>query len=148
MGGLASSGLFNAGNIGSIAAVLAVLVAAASIIGVSFRNGRSAQVLANYKGLAESYALKHQEQEAEIKALQERLAQKDIQLSALQERVSTLQELVTGRATYDQLAADFGRLVTQNESRTAEILAQTGQVRSEVREMRIVLDEMKRGASQ
>lgn len=146
MSWLASSGLFNSGNAGSLAAVLALLVAAASIVGISFKNGRSAQVLANYKGLAESYALKHQEQEAEIKDLQERLAQKDIQLSALQERVSMLQELVTGRATYDQLAADFGRLVTQNESRNAEILAQAGEVRSEVRTIHAMLEEMKRGS--
>lgn len=146
MSWLASSGIFNAGNLGSLAAVLAVLVAAASIVGVSFRNGRSAQVLANYKGLAESYALKHQEQEAEIKALQERLAQKDIQVGALQERVSTLQELVTGRAAYDQLAADFGRLVTQNENRNAEILALAGAVRTEVREMHVLLEKMRGGA--
>lgn len=126
------------------ATVVALLIVVAGILAVTFRNARTAQSIKNWRELAESYEAKSNQQEGKIAELQHKaveetrtreaeMKKKDIQISNLQERVSTLQEILTGRAAFEELSLAITGLVSQLQERTSESLSQMNEIRSELR---------------
>jgi hypothetical protein len=124
-----------------IAAVGAVggIAAAVTVVGASFRTGRSAQVLANYKAEAESW-------QGRALADEEALAEANRQLTGLRIRVAALQDMVTGKTAVEQLAADFRsfmalreqnftQVIEHMDAAIAEALKQVNATRGEVRDV-------------
>jgi hypothetical protein len=86
-------------------AILAFLVTAGGVIGVSLRIGRNTQTIANYREAATSWEAKAKAQEGQIEELQAADTAKATQITELTAKVQLLQDMVTGKTAIEQLAA-------------------------------------------
>jgi predicted RNase H-like nuclease (RuvC/YqgF family) len=108
-------------------------------VGASARNSNNAQTLANYREAAASWKEKAEAQDVAIKELEARDAEKERQISELTGRLTMLQDMVTARPAFEQLASDFSRMVAQIDTRMAEVLAQGTELRRELRQVHDVI---------
>lgn len=94
--------------------VVGFLVTAAGLVGVSFKVGRNAQTVSNYRDSADAWEKKSHSQAEEIAELKAKLSANEATSNKLQDRVQILEELVTGKATFTNLVAsidaNFSRL--------------------------------------
>ncbi len=96
----------DAGAIVVYAGGFSALLAAAGVAGAAFRSARTGQGAA-----------------------------KDAAITELQGKVAVLQDMVTGKAAVEQLAAGFGQMVAHMDERVSEALKQAGAIRGEVRDV-------------
>ena len=87
--------------------LIALLLAGAGAIGTwaALRVGKNAQVLKNYRDVAASWKEKAEAQEDQIKDLITDLATAHAETNRLSDRVTFLQDAVTGKSAIDALAA-------------------------------------------
>lgn len=109
----------------STVGVLGFLVVVAGILGAAFRTSRNVQSIANYRDAAQSWEARANAQEQEldqqrvqiencnhrIELLQQELAAKDTQVAGLQEQITQLRELLTGRAAFESLTGKISEAV-------------------------------------
>lgn len=113
------------GQVITFLSIIGFLVTAAGLIGVSFKVGRNAQVVTNYRDSANAWETKARAQSSEIAELQEKLATNDSLIKKLQDRMKMLEELVTGQAAISSLTtsidASFTNLTTHLDSLVNQI---------------------------
>ncbi len=119
----------------SVVLIVGVAITAAAAIGGSFRTGRAAMAIANYRTLAESWEAKAHEAEAQKLVMAEQVAD-------LTARVGVLQDLVTGKAQVDTLTTRVDRITAllddraaRMDARVSEILQQIGASRADLRKL-------------
>lgn len=96
----------------TILSVIGFLITAAGLIGVSFRVGRNAQTVNNYRESADAWEMKAKAQADTIAECQARLAENDVTIRKLQDRVQILEEMVTGHTAITTLATDISNYFT------------------------------------
>lgn len=136
---LLASGFWDSNAVLGWSAFIGLIITAAAVAGASARNSHSAQTLANYREAARSWKEKSEAQDVAIKELEARDAEKDRQISELNGRLAMLQDLVTAKPAFDQLAADFAHMVSQIDNRMTESLSQVNEVRRELRQLHDVV---------
>lgn len=129
----------------AIGSLIGLLIVIAGVLGAAFRTSRNVTTISNYREAAQSWetragaqeteladqarTIEHQQQQ--LDALTAKLVEKDTQIAALQAQVSSLRDLIAGRATFEAL-----------DTKIAEVLATTGENRRDLREiLQIVRDE-------
>jgi N-methylhydantoinase B/oxoprolinase/acetone carboxylase alpha subunit len=110
----------------TIAALVTLLITAAGAIGGSWRLSRNTQSVNIYRENAKAWQDKAELQEAEISELRLSSNVKDEQITDLRARISTLEDMVTGRSLLEQMAAD-------SRTRYGELLNVVAGMRSELR---------------
>jgi uncharacterized coiled-coil protein SlyX len=123
-------------SLSSILSLVSIIVAVLTVMGLaggSFRVSRNTQTVANYREAALSWEAKADAQEKDIELLRAALIEKDRQIAELQGRVVVLQDMVTAAPAIEHLATTMADVVTRMDTRGAEVLAQIGQLRGEVR---------------
>ena len=127
-----------------VAVIGGFLITAAGAIATwaALRTGRQAAVLSNLKEAADSATRlatvrkdEIDEQQRHIDQLDKANADKDKQIANLTGRVQQLSDLVTGRPEWAQLTASFALITQHMDTRISEALAQTDQIRAEIREV-------------
>jgi cell division protein FtsB len=83
--------------------IIALLLAVAGVLGISFRNGKNTTTLANYREAAQAWEAKSNAQESQIKDLQDQVAALTLENTRLDAEMHTLRDLVTGRAELQAL---------------------------------------------
>jgi predicted nucleic acid-binding Zn-ribbon protein len=127
-----ASGFWDSNSLLGWSAFVGLLLTAAAVAGASARNSHNAQTLANYRDAAQSWKEKSEAQDVAIKELEARDAEKDRQLSELNGRLAMLQDMVTARPAYEQLAADFSRMAGQIDRHLSEAMTQSAEIRREL----------------
>jgi chromosome segregation ATPase len=131
---------FTGSNIIALGALVAIVVALATVAGGTFRGARSATTLKNLKDAAESWetranALESQTkaQNDEINSLKESESRKDKEIAELRGRINALQDMVTGRVEIELLVQEVQELNEAGKSRVSEVLAQVSEIRADIR---------------
>lgn len=96
----------------TLLSVIGFLVTAAGLVGISFRVGRNAQTVNNYKDSAEAWEMKARTQTDEIAELHEKLTANDVIIKKLQDRVRVLEDLVNGQTAINALSANIDKSFT------------------------------------
>lgn len=130
-----ASGFWDSNAVLGWSAFIGLIITAAAVAGASARNSHNAQTLANYRETARSWKEKSEAQDVAIKELEARDAEKDRQISELNGRLAMLQDMVTARPAFEQLAADFNRMVGQIDRHLADALSQGAEIRAELRQV-------------
>ncbi len=125
----------DAGAIVVYAGGFSALLAAAGVAGAAFRSARTGQVVTELQRLADTRKEKAADLDRAIADLQAEGAAKDLKITELQGKVAVLQDMVTGKAAVEQLAAGFGQMVAHMDERVSEALKQAGAIRGEVRDV-------------
>lgn len=115
----------------TLLSVIGFLVTASGLVGVSFKVGRNAQTVSNYRDSADAWEKKSHSQADEMAELNARLAANDIKFAAneatikkLQDRVQVLEELVTGVAAITGLATKMDQSFVSLQMHIDEVAAQ------------------------
>ena len=109
------------GGIVSVGSLLGLLIVVTGILGAAFRTSRNVSTISNYRDAAQSWEARAnaQEQElasqqtqinacnTEIEGLHREVADKNKQLDGLQSQITSLRELLSGRAAFEKLAEQF-----------------------------------------
>jgi chromosome segregation ATPase len=121
--------MLNAGNILAIVALVGLLITAATVIGGSFRVSRNTQTVSNYREAALSWESQSKALEAQVRLFEEQLAErevhartmesqfeaqlaeKDARIHELEGRLTTLQDVVTGKAAVEALTVEMRSVV-------------------------------------
>jgi hypothetical protein len=107
-------------NIGSLIAIIGLLITVAGLIGASFRIGRNAQTVNTYREAANAWESKAKAQADEIDELRDKLAVAEATIEKMQARLKLLEEMVTGRIAITDLTikmeASFASLQAGIES--------------------------------
>jgi len=115
-------------HIATLLSVIGFVITAAGLVGVSFRVGRNAQTVNNYRESASAWEMKAKSQADEITALQQKLNDQDAVIKKLQERVAVLEDMATGKAAVADLAAtitnSFANLQSRMDSLAIQIKGQ------------------------
>lgn len=114
----------------TILSVIGFLVTAAGLVGISFKVGRNAQTVSNYRDNADSWEKKALSQSGEIADLQARLVANDAVIRRLQDRVGLLEEMVTGKAAINELAVTIS---TSFVNLQAHVDSRMEQLRDDIR---------------
>jgi hypothetical protein len=121
---------FNAGNILAVIAIIGLLITAATVVGGSFRVGRNTQTVSNYREAALSWEASAKALEAQVHQFEEQLAERDVharevetgfeaqlaekdaRIHELEGRLTTLQDVVTGKSAVEALTVEMRAVVT------------------------------------
>src|SRR6266496_2887283 len=118
----------DAGAIVVYAGGFSALLAAAGVAGAAFRSARTGQVVGELQRLADTRKEKAADLDRAIADLRAESAAKDA-------AITELQDMVTGKAAVEQLAAGFGQMVAHMDERVSEALKQAGAIRGEIRDV-------------
>jgi predicted RNase H-like nuclease (RuvC/YqgF family) len=134
-------GAVSLGGAASIATVVVALLALTGVLGISFRSARGTQILRNAEAVADSWRERADAMEVRAKArdeaikdLQDKLAERDREISLLQGKILTLEEMVTGRSAIEELARQFQQRNVHMSERVTEALMQINAIRGDVRQ--------------
>jgi predicted RNase H-like nuclease (RuvC/YqgF family) len=134
-------GAVSLGGAASIATVVVALLALTGVLGISFRSARGTQILRNAEAVADSWRERADAMEVRanardeaIKELQDKLAERDREISLLQGKILTLEEMVTGRSAIEELARQFQQRNVHMSERVTEALMQINAIRGDVRQ--------------
>jgi peptidoglycan hydrolase CwlO-like protein len=106
------------GGIVSVGSLLGLLIVVTGILGAAFRTSRNVSTINNYRDAAQSWEARAnaQEQElagqqtqidacnAQIEGLHREVGDKDKQIDMLQAQITSLRELLSGRAAFESLS--------------------------------------------
>jgi uncharacterized protein YeeX (DUF496 family) len=130
-----AAGFWDSSSVLGWSAFIGLIITAATVVGASARNSHNAQTLANYRDVARSWKEKSEAQDVAIKELEARDEERERKLADLQGQVTMLRELLTARPAFEQLAGALADLTRQMDTRVTDALAQTSQIRQEIREV-------------
>lgn len=106
----------NVGDLPGYAGILAFVIALGTLLGVSLRSGRQTSTINNYREAANSWEMKANAQEGQIKDLNAQVLDLQKENAALHSEVATLKDLVTGRAALTEVTAQLGVAVAGIEN--------------------------------
>jgi chromosome segregation ATPase len=133
--------MLNAGNILAIVALVGLLITAATVIGGSFRVSRNTQTVSNYREAALSWESQSKALEAQVRLFEEQLAErdahartvesqfeaqlaeKDARIHELEGRLTTLQDVVTGKAAVEALTTEMRSVRTGLDAVKGDVAA-------------------------
>jgi hypothetical protein len=104
-------------NIGTIVAIIALLITAGGVVGTSLRVGRNSQTVANYREAAASSEAKANAQKGQIEELQAAHELAVQEVTDLRAKVQVLQDMVTGKTAIEQLTVQVTEAFTRIDSK-------------------------------
>jgi len=116
---VAASGPSSSALLSTLGGLIAVLLALAGGIGTwaALRVGKNAQVLSNYKNVAESWEARARAVEAERDAKDEQLRQATAQIAELHAKNAALMDMASGHPAIEKLAAEMRESFSKLDSR-------------------------------
>lgn len=130
------------GNILLWLGVFGLVTTAAAVLAGTWRISRNTATVNNFRDSALSWETKSKSQDEEIEKLHRDLAARDREVSDLQGRVGTLQDMVTGKSAVEELTSSMTQLVALFDTRLTEALAHSAETRAEIRGNTRKLDDL------
>ncbi len=114
--------MISSGLILNILIVVGVLIAAAGVVGASFRSARNTSALQNLKYLSDSWKGKYEEQKFRNDEQDAKILELQSQNKAQEAQIKILTEITTGRAAVDKLINQVTELTARMDNRVDEAL--------------------------